>query len=198
MAASLNDPRIQRYVVVGVLIVLATAIWYFRMYSPKLEEIKNKESQLEELRLKIHEAKLKVETYDELKREVMASYYKYRALESLLPLTQSVPEFLNHFYIAARNNNIYLSSLTPEAANQVDFYFVSPYSLKIATTYHGLGGFLADVANFPFIVNAGGINITAIPSATEDLSINVDLTLYTYNITESQRMPPPHFEELPE
>ncbi|MCD6098080.1 type 4a pilus biogenesis protein PilO [bacterium] len=198
MAASLTDPRVQRYVVVGVLIVLVTAIWYFRMYSPKLEEIKRKENQLEDLRLKIHEAKLKVETYEELKREVMASYYKYRALESLLPLTRSVPDFLNHFYVAAKNNMVYLSSLTPEPTKQVDFYFVSPYSLKISTTYHGLGGFLADVANFPFIVNAGGMNITAIPSATEDLSINVDLTLYTYNITESQRMLPPHLEELPE
>jgi Tfp pilus assembly protein PilO len=47
--------------------------------------------------------------------------------------------------------------ITPKGEEQKEYYNSVFYAIKMATTFHDMGSFLAEVANFPFIVNVSKV-----------------------------------------
>ena len=184
-----KSPTVQK-IAVGILIAIALgALWYYQMYEPNAIEIDKNETILEDLRLKLNSAKEKAQKYDLIMEEIDSLYAQYKLLETLMPLERDIPDFLDKLTISATNNGILIRNLHPQKSQDKQFYTADPYAISISTDYHKLGFFLSEVANFPFTTTSDKLTISA--SNSQDKSMQIELSLITYHISEGNRLRKP-------
>lgn len=183
-----RDPTFIKITIGVVLGLIIGVVWYTQSYTVNKKTIVEKRNNLEQLRSKLNEAKIKARSLEELQKELNVLFTKYKLLEELLPEDRDIPDFLNKLYIAAKDNGILLQKITPNPSKQKDFYYEDPYTIQLACNYHKFGAFLADIANFPFTAISRDIDITG---GGKTLSINVVLSLSTFHLPTSERLKSP-------
>jgi type IV pilus assembly protein PilO len=196
---NLSDPRTQK-ILLGVLaFVIVSYFWYTSYYSEYAETIDQRQEELAQLNEHLNRIRQKAKSYESLRQEYLQLRARYRNVELLLPEEKEIPSFLNQLHSAAKMTNTELIEITPEAPLPVDFYLENPFLVTAQTSFHNLGEFFANVANFPFIVNVANVTLTGTQqSATVETydpnrTLNVTMRLTTYNIQEAQRLQPVEF-----
>jgi len=185
-----KSPTVQKIIIGLFLMIIIGIVWYTQSYAPKSKIIEEKTNTLSDKKLVLNNNKLKAKKLDQLRAERDSLFVKYRLLEHLLPSERDVPDFLNKLYISAANNGILVSKIDPQKSNETDFFYADPYNLELYTTYHKLGLFLSEVANFPFTTTASKLEMKS-PNSSPDGNLDIKLSVTTYHINESERITDP-------
>jgi type IV pilus assembly protein PilO len=184
-----RNPTVQKIgggVIIAIIIII---VWFMQMYSPNKRLIAERRNKLDGLRQKLNNAKMRANKLDAVIEERDSLYTKYKLLEKLMPTERDVSDFINKLYISATNNGIMVEKLDKKASFPQDFFMADPYELDITTSYHKLGFFLSEVANFPFTTTTSQMKLNA--TGDEENSLSIDLTLITYHIENGQRLKKP-------
>ncbi|MBN1756387.1 type 4a pilus biogenesis protein PilO [bacterium] len=188
----LKNPTTQKILGGLIIFLIILVTWYLTSYSKKAEEIRNLESQNEELALELEKIKLKAKSLDQLKEEAKEIYIKYKLLENLMPPQRNVPDFLDKLYSAAKECGVLINEITPEPSSPIDFYFSDPYTIQFITSYNQLGQFFSKVVNFPVVILPSNLRLEQNPvQGVGNQTVNVSAILTTYHITESNKLKPP-------
>jgi len=192
---NLRDPKTQIVAIVVVLFLGTYYFWFAKIYSPFQAEIAAKEVQKGNLLTQLHKVEEKAATLTELQKEYSDLQVKYKKVEILLPERKEDEAFLSQLHAAAQLTNSTVIEVVPLGTIPSEFYETNNYTLEVEATYHGLGKFLANVANFPFIVNLDNINLksplqrltSAQPEDDEDVnSVIATFKVSTYNVRQGQ------------
>jgi len=192
---NLRDPKTQIVAIVVVLFLGLYYFWFAKIYSPFQAEIAAKEVQKGNLLTQLHKVEEKAATLTELQKEYGDLQVKYKKVEILLPERKEDEAFLSQLHAAAQLTNSTVIEVVPLGTVPSEFYETNNYTLEVEATYHGLGKFLANVANFPFIVNLDNINLkspeqrltSAQPEADEEAnSVIATFKVSTYNVRQGQ------------
>ena len=191
----LKDPKTQKIILAGIGIFLLVYFWHTKIYQGYEKKIDARAQQYEEIRTELKNVELKFRSLGALKEEYRGLTRRYRTVERLLPETQSVPDFLSQIHSAALESNSQIMEISPLGASPEGFYNLDSYQVVVNTTYHDLGWFLADVADFPFIVNVSELELQEITTDVaeavkegQDYTITATFKLTTYFVQESEKL----------
>lgn len=189
----LKDPKIQKFLLGGLVIFLVFYFWYARIYSKNTTLIEQKQVQYENLMSDLKIVEMKTKSFEGLKEEYEKLLERYHKVERLLPEEKQIPQLLMQMHSAASANQIGIIQIIPRDAVPVSFYKVSSFDIEISGSYHNLGRFLSSIANFPFLANVSNVTITALPQGEQipeqkGKSITTSLRLTTYYVKEEERL----------
>jgi type IV pilus assembly protein PilO len=189
----LKDPKTQKLLLGGLVIFLLIYFWYAKIYSKNTTVIQQKQARYESLMSNLKNVELKAKSYESLKEEYHRLVGRYRKVERLLPEEREIPLFLMQMHSAAASYQTGIIQILPKAPVGVGFYNASSFDVEITGSYHNFGGFLSDIANFPFLANVTNMSITAIPPDGQSpeqkgQSITAAFKLTTYYVKEEERL----------
>ncbi|HEX7401061.1 MAG TPA: type 4a pilus biogenesis protein PilO [candidate division Zixibacteria bacterium] len=189
----LKDPKTQKLLLGGLVIVLVIYFWYAKIYSKNTVVIEQKQTRYENLMSNLKNVELKAKSYESLKEEYHRLIDRYRRVERLLPEERQIPLFLMQMHSAASSYQTGIIQILPKAPEGVGFYNASSFDLEIAGSYHNFGRFLSNIANFPFLANVSNMTITATPQEGQSpeqkaRSITASFKLTTYYVKEEERL----------
>ncbi|MCK4404739.1 MAG: type 4a pilus biogenesis protein PilO [candidate division Zixibacteria bacterium] len=182
----LKDPKIQRFLLGGLVIFLVIYFWYARIYSKNARLIEQKQVQYEYLLSDLKSVEMKARSFENLKEEYEKLFERYRKVERLLPEEKQIPLFLIRMHFAGRANRTGIMQILPQNPVPRSFYNTSSFKIEVTGSYHKLGNFLSSIANFPFLANVSDVTITAL--GEKEKSIAASLKLTTYYVKEEERL----------
>jgi len=194
-----RDPKNQKLIIIAVVFLLVAYIWYDRFYAAKNNEIREKYAQYETLLTRLSQVEQKAKNLEKLKAEYNDLLNSYRPMQKLLPEDLEFSTFLNQVHAAAQGTRSVVFELRPLETESKEFYDVHNYSVSMATTYHDIGSFFANVANFPFIVNVSKVkfiqyeDLPTTPKMTGK-TIHAQFALSSYNAKEVTKKQPEQAE----
>lgn len=192
---NLRDPKTQISVVVVVLFLGLFYLWFAKLYSPFQTQIMAKEVRKGELLSQLHKVEEKAKTLSELEKDYNRLLMEYKKVELLLPEKKEDEAFLSQIHAAAQLTNSIVRDITPLGTIFDENYEINNYNIEVESSYHGLGRFLAKVANFPFIVNLEDIALKSPVQALSMLSsenvkrgkpVIATFKISTYNVKQGQ------------
>lgn len=189
----LRDPKVQKYLLGGLVVFLVLYFWYARVYTKNATTIKQRQVQYEYLLSDLKSVEMKSKTFASLKEEYEKLLERYQKVERLLPEEKQIPLFLTQMHSAASSNETGVIELIPQDAVPLGFYNANSFDIQVTGSYHDLGGFLGSIANFPFLANVSDMTITALPydeqaPERKGKSISASLTLTTYYVKEEEKL----------
>ncbi len=192
---NLRDPKTQITLVVALLFLVLYYVWFAKIYGPYQEKISQKEVQKGVLLKKLHDVQATAASLTDLQKEYNELQIQYKKVEILLPEIKEDEAFLNQLHAAAQLTNSIITSVTPLGTVPSEFYETNSYSVEVEATYHGLGKFMAKVANFPFIVNLNDITMKSpaqrlamvqAESVKDEKPVMATFKVSTYNVRQGQ------------
>jgi type IV pilus assembly protein PilO len=189
----LKDPKTQKILLGGLIILLILYFWYARIYSKNSQAIGQKQIEYENILTNLKNVEMKAKSFESLKTEYEKLLKKYKEVELLLPEEKQTPLFLTQMHFAAQYSQTNITQIIPQGTAPIDFYNVNSFNIEIAGSYHDFGDFLSDIANFPFIACVSGVTITGVPQEaqvpkSEGKTITASFRLNTYYIQEGQKL----------
>ena len=189
----LKDPKTQKILLGGLIILLILYFWYARIYSKNSQAIGQKQIEYENILTNLKNVEMKAKSFESLKTEYEKLLKRYKEVELLLPEEKQTPLFLTQMHFAAQSSQTNITQIIPQGTTPIDFYNVNSFNIEIAGSYHNFGDFLSDIANFPFIACVSGVTITGVPQEaqvpkSEDKTITASFRLNTYYIQEGQKL----------
>ena len=181
-----KDPKFHKIAGTIFLFLVILYVWHSQSYSKNKEIIRQKSEELEGLRTKIESAKLSIARVDELYAELNRLFAQYKLIEELLPDHRDVPDFINKIYLVAKQADVQVMNFEQKPSQASGYYVSDPYSLKIQSTYHGLGKFLSLVANLPFTALVQGVKLDVTTGAK--YSINASLDIIAHHMDRTLRI----------
>ena len=192
---NLRDPKTQITLVIVLLFVGLYYLWFVKLYSPLTEQIAAKELQKSSLLTQLHAVEQKAATLNDLEKEYNNLQVQYKKVEIQLPESKEDEAFLSQLHAAAQLTGSIVVNVTPTGTIPSDFYETNTYSVEVDASYHGLGKFLAKVANFPFIVNISDLTmkspaqkLSMIQAETlkDEKPVTATFKVSTYNVRQGQ------------
>ena len=168
MSLDLKDPGQQKIVIAILVVFFAAYGWYDRIYSPNAAEIQSKATEHERILGDLRSVEMKAKSFDALKEEYESLYRQYLQISSLLPDERQLEEFLLQLHQSAITTDIQVNSVTPQPPVPTSFYMTNGFTMEVSGSYHALGRFFAQVANFPFIANIRNVQIAGVPIGQGD------------------------------
>jgi type IV pilus assembly protein PilO len=189
----LKDPKTQKILLGGLIILLILYFWYARIYSKNSQAIGQKQIEYENILTNLKNVEMKAKSFESLKTEYEKLLKRYQEVELLLPEEKQTPLFLTQMHFAAQSSQTNITQIIPQGTAPIDFYNVNSFNIEIAGSYPDFGDFLSDIANFPFIACVSGVTITGVPQEaqvqnSEDKTITASFRLNTYYIQEGQKL----------
>lgn len=189
----LKDSKTQKLLLGGLVIFLMIYFWYARIYSKNTTRIEQKQTQYENLMIDLKNVEMKAKSFESLKEEYEKLLTRYRKMEPMLPEERQIPLFLMQMHSAAQSNQTGVLQIIPQVIVPVNFYNTSSFNVEITGTYNNFGGFLSNIANFPFLANVSDVSITAIPqegqsSEQKGKSISASFKLTTYYVKAEEKL----------
>ena len=189
----LRDPKTQKYLLGALAVFLALYFWYNRVYTKTATVIKQKETQYELLLSDLKSVEMKSKSFESLKEEYEKLLERYHRVERLLPEERQIPLLLTQMHSAASSHQIGIIELLPQPVMPIAFYKSSSFGMQLTGSYHDLGDFLSNVANFPFLADVTEMSITALPQQEqsreeEGNTITASLKLTTYYVKEEEKL----------
>jgi type IV pilus assembly protein PilO len=165
----INDKKTQRGIgIIFLGIVAAGLIWYLQIkdMSVELKDLKattaKKEEELNKiLALRPHLENMRI-TVENLQREM-------DSLERMFPSTPDVPGLITNLTKVARAQRITVMNFKPVGTLQKEYYKENYYEMTILGSYHSVGSFFAQIANFDLLVNVDRINLRSSGMLATDL-----------------------------
>jgi len=193
----IKDPRLHKIAIAVLVIAVVVMFWHSRFYSKYQAELTQKRANYEKILTELNQVKLKAKSLKGLQEEYEALLGRYDKVEMLLPDEKSVAKFLMQLHTASARTQSRVLEVTPKTERAKDFYKISDYEVKFTGTFHEFGEFLASVANFPFITNVSGIDISSVEDDAskkdkltefDALTLEASFVLSTYFAKADQRL----------
>lgn len=194
----LKDPKTQKWLL-GLMVVAALGyVWHTKMYAPARENIDSAYMHYETLQTQLKGVEMKFQSLGALKAEYKDLTSRYSMVSQLLPEEDQLAPLLTKIHAAGLETSTRIGDIEPMPPVAEGFYDRVDFQLSVNSTYHDLGDFLARIANLPFIVNVGEVQMTTTseygsPTAQQNANLDeytltANLTISIYKVKESERL----------
>jgi type IV pilus assembly protein PilO len=146
--------RDQIKLVIGIIAVALTVVYYMYPYSTAAEQLVLDTERVEALEAanRAAQKEFAAGSVEELRTEAAEQRAALVAMRRLVPTSNEVPALLEEVSTAARRAGLDVGTFTPEPVIQGDKFETHRYKVTIIGGYHEIGGFLANVGTLPRIV----------------------------------------------
>jgi type IV pilus assembly protein PilO len=193
-----KDPKTQKWLLGLMLVAALGYVWHTKMYEPAKADIDSAYMHYEALQTQLKGVEMKFQSLDALKAEYKDLTDRYSMVSQLLPEEDQLAPLLTKIHAAGLETSTRIGDIEPMPAVAEGFYDRMDFQLSVYSTYHDLGDFLARIANLPFIVNVGEVQMVTTseygsPTAMQttnldEFTLTANLTISIYKVKESERL----------
>jgi len=173
-------PAWQRYIAVGVLVVLICAAFYYFKYKPAKEDIIKFDAQIQELDAKINKGLAMKDKLEEFRKEVFQLKERMRLAAEVLGNRPNVDLLVKSMENLASQCGLRVEKFQPLPERKKGFYGEIPINLKLFGGYHELGFFFDKVSNETRIMNVNDLQITGYKQRGYTINSACQLTAFWY------------------
>lgn len=162
----------------GVVFAAVMAAGWFLLWAPALEELNASKAKEEELKATYASKKAQAINLEAYKKQLVDIEQSFGALLKQLPNKQEMDALVTDINQAGLGRGLQFDSFRPEAEVRKDFYAELPIKIKVAGSYHDIGGFTSDVSKLSRIVTIEEVNLK--PSQGGGLAMEATAKTYRY------------------
>ena len=177
-----KTPLKQRLLVLGIVLALIVAgFWYF-VYQPKAAAIKADQGRLATLASEVQNLQT-IEAQNLKFKRMIAEYSgQLDQARQQLPGEREIPLLLEQIALFGKESGVEFTSFRPGAEIAKDFYNEVPMALAIRGPFHNIGLFLDKLSHYPRIISV--LNLTMLNPVEKEgylmLTSNCTATTYRY------------------
>ena len=166
--------------IIIVLVVIFVYGNYTYIYTPRMERIKQLDSDIKITTEKITEGKRIVARLEPLKKEYAALREKLAFLEVMLPKEKEIPDLLIMIQDTLTEFNVDFTNFSPQNISweKDRIYGNMPISMSLTATYFDLIAYLDRIEHLPRIIDAKALSLNK--SGKESDKLNISLNMNTY------------------
>lgn len=187
----LKLPLYQRILIVGVIVVLIAAGYYFLLYAPKVEEYDRLKADYTRLYAKLQEDRRIAADLPKFKAEYEKMQQKLERALAELPNEKEIPTLLTSISSLAKDQGLDILRFKPLAEVPKGFYAEVPVQLKLVGPYHDVATFFDRVGKLSRIVNIGQLAIGKGKTEDGHTEVTVECLATTFRFVESGAAAPP-------
>lgn len=183
------DKKIKIALAAGLLLLPAVG-FYFAIFAPKQEEIKQLETKKAGLTEEVDKAEKAAGNLQQHKDELAKAEEEFAKIAVKLPREQEIPGLLRSISDQGKRAGLDFISFKPGAEVPKDFYAEIPISIEIKGPYHNIGYFLDQVSKLERIVTVDSIKMGSPKEEEGEMLLASSCTLLTYRFTDKPLAPP--------
>jgi type IV pilus assembly protein PilO len=165
-----SDKKVQQITVILLIgIVLSGLIYWFQIKDNRVlleSEISKRDAKQLELN-KVKQLKPKLE---ELRVAVNKLRDMLTELETKFPSSANTPSLISSITKMAKDNQLYVINFKPLPRAEKEYYVEHQYQLDVIGSYHKLGKFFQDLADYELIVNVSQVSLKTSGILSKDLA----------------------------
>lgn len=172
--------------VATVLLICAAVmgLGYWKLTTPKIEELKTAQSRELELRTEFEGKQQKAANLDVLKKQLEDIKQTMGELLQKLPSKTQVPDLLQDISQTGLGAGLEFDIFKPGAEQPQEFYVELPIQIQVTGTYHQFGTFISGVAALQRIVTVHDVKIR--PAAGDKGKLMMQATAKTYRYMDEE------------
>ncbi len=174
-------------IAVWVLVLLGVVlIFYFSLIKSKQEELRNLQSNLNDLRTQIEENRKIADNLPRLIKEYNQLNEELTKALTELPNQQEIPSLLTSITSAGKGAGLDFLVFRPKQEVQKDFYAEVPVDISVSGTYLGIARFFTAVSDLPRIVNISNVTFSDINSKGGGTTMKVTCLATTFRFLDKK------------
>lgn len=184
-----NIPAIQRWVIIGLLVLIILGGFYYLIYGPKAGEKKLIETEISKLVNEININMAKARTLEELKRQNAELQRQLTEKKEQLPSESEAESLLKQISDVGADANLEIKLWKPGERRQSPdgLYTELPVSLEIAGGYHSMAIFFDKIGKFPRIVNISNLRIGNAKAERDKITLQASFTATAFASSEAKK-----------
>jgi len=196
MDIDVKDPKVVRWLIAGLLVVLMVPVYFMTDFFPFTYKARQAdylvlETRHNELSRDLEKARLLVRNLDRVEREYDILRQQWVIAQTLLPEENEMPELLRKVTAAGEQSGVQFELFRPQSPMNQGFYSSNPIEVKVAAGYHQTGVFLSRLANLNRIVNVTGLKMSGMTLDEKNrvLTVETSMTLTAYTLGSTPGLP---------
>ncbi len=187
-----KDPKVQKTLIVGILLVIVGYVYFFTsfmpfFFQPLKARVNTLDSEYDKLSAELEKARKTVNSLARLEEEYERLHEKWIAAQSLLPHEKEVAQLLRKVTRAGSQSGVRFELFEPQLPVTMEFITENPVKVKIRGEYHEVGVFLSKVANLDRIINVTGLRVKPYKDKdnTGGFTIEAEMTMTAFTMNKS-------------
>jgi type IV pilus assembly protein PilO len=176
--------RIQRFLIVIVMLAILIGPFIYFVYLPKTDTIDKLTKEHEKLEEQLAQLKIKAAKLKQLEAEKRRVEADFEIVRKALPNQEDIPDLLATISRAGSDSGLEFILFKPVQPKKKGFYSEIPVNIQVKGGYHNVAQFFDKVAQLPRIVNMEGITIKP---GKEGNDLNTSCTAVTYMFVPEQK-----------
>ncbi len=150
----------KKILILVVILGAMSGLYFQSFFSPRQEELKILDGDLNKLVKELNESKAITRDYQKFKEQVAKLNEELTKALTQLPNEKEIPEILKTITNLGKESNLEFTLFKPKAEEPQPFYANVPIELTVSGSYHNTGIFFDKVGKLPRIINVVDFNMT--------------------------------------
>ena len=184
----LKLPTKQKVALLILVLVLEGIGIFFGLYQPKMNELKEVQSRLDELQKKINEDKKVADNISKYKKEYEQLQNDLTMALTELPNQKEIPSLLTSISSAGKGAGLDFLLFKPKPEEPQDFYAAVPVDISVSGTFYNIADFFTAIANLPRIVNISNVSFADIKNVNGRTTLKVNCLATTFRFIDKKEI----------
>ena len=149
----------KKILILVVILGAMSGLYFQSFFSPRQEELKILDGDLNKLVKDLNESKAITRDYQKFKEQVAKLNEELTNALTQLPNEKEIPEILKTITNLGKESNLEFTLFKPKAEEPQPFYANVPIELTVSGSYHSTGIFFDKVGKLPRIINVVDFNM---------------------------------------
>jgi type IV pilus assembly protein PilO len=174
-------------ITIWVLVLLGVAlIFYFTLIKSKQDELKNFQTNLNDLRTQIEENRKIADNLPRLLKEYNQLNVELTKALTELPNQQEIPSLLTSITSAGKGAGLDFLVFRPKSEAPKDFYAEVPVDISVSGSYLSVAKFFIAVSDLPRIVNISNVAFSDISNKGGGTTMKVTCLATTFRFLDKK------------
>lgn len=186
--------QLQRILISSGFFLVFIGVFVYFSYIPKLDNIKNLNTQLTKLKKELAIQKKNARDLKKYQQMMKEEEAEFRAVMKKLPQKEEIPSLLKNISLSGTESGLEFLLWQPKKEVRKDFYAEIPVEMKIEGSYFNVALFFDRVARLNRVVNIENIVMNPIkqPGSGDTVGgiLNTTCTAVTYKFVEPIKKTP--------
>lgn len=191
----INAPLKQKLTVLGLLLILIGAGFFFGVEKPKLDELKVLQDKLNKLRADVADTRRLANNLPKFKAEYEGLKKDLDNALTELPNSKEIPSLLTSITSAGKSAGLDFLIFRPNAEIPKEFYAEVPVDITVSGPFFGIANFFVAVSNLPRIVNISNVAFTDIKNDRGRNVVKVNCKATTFRFLDKKEIKGPKDEK---
>ncbi len=183
---TLKLPNKQKIALLGFILVLEAALFFYLVQQPKYTELKELQVKVKDLQNQIQENKRIADNLPRYKKEYEQLQKELASALTELPNQKEIPSLLTSITSEGKGAGLDFLLFRPKPEEPKDFYAAVPVDISVAGSFYNVANFFVAVAKLPRIVNINNVTVSDIKDVGGKTMLKVNCLATTFRFLEKK------------